>query len=98
MDNLSTPPPVNDGNGFYDSSGLIDSLIVDCNSIPNAILTGQNVRFCALIVEMVQKLTKLRDGLKYDLSERDNIIKEQRETIDRLFAEANKGTGCGNAS
>ena len=64
---LNENPPVNDGGGLYDSIGLIDTLIVDCNDLPKALFDGQNVRFCGLVVQMVQKLAQLKEGVKNDL-------------------------------
>lgn len=55
---------VNDGNGLYDNCGLIDSLIVDCNSLPKLLFDNRNVAFCGKLVEMVQKLSNLKDGVK----------------------------------
>lgn len=58
---------VNDGNGLFDSVGLIDSLLVDCNELPGALFNGRYVQFCSRLVQMVQKLSRLRDGVKSDI-------------------------------
>ena len=57
---------VNDGKGFYDSTGMINTLIIDCNELPKALFQGQYVHFCAKICEMVQKLSALKDGIEAD--------------------------------
>ena len=67
---------VNDGGGLYDSVGLIDTLIVDCNDVARTLTTGNYVSFCSKIVEMVQKLSKLRNGVQADLKSKDEIIKD----------------------
>lgn len=59
--------PVNDGGGLYDNIGLIDTLIVDCNELPKLLVSGHWVGFCAKVVEMVQKLSNLKIGVKNDV-------------------------------
>ena len=70
---------VNDGKGFFDSQGLLDTLIIDCNELPKVLMTGSYVGFCAKIVDMVQKLSCLKDGIKKDM---DSL----REQVDELSA------------
>ena len=72
---------VNDGGGLYDNDGIIDSLIVDCNEIPKALMNGQNVRFCRLIYEMAVKLRELKQGIKNELDSRDKRIGELQEQL-----------------
>lgn len=67
---------VNDGGGLLDSYGMIDSLVIDCNDTVRLLATGNYVAFCSKVVEMVQKLSKLRDGIKSDLKSRDEVIKD----------------------
>lgn len=69
---------VNDGGGLYDSVGLADSLIIDCNDTVRILVTGNYVGFCSKIIEMVQKLSKLKDGIASDLKSKDEIIKDLR--------------------
>lgn len=64
-------PPVNDGGGLFDASGLIDTLIVDCNELPRKLMEGQYVHFCAKICEMVQKLAALKDGIEKERANND---------------------------
>lgn len=71
--------PVNDGGGLFDYAGLIDTLLVDCNELPNALFNGKNVRFCALVVGMVQKLAQLKEGVKNDLQAREKLIAQYRD-------------------
>lgn len=80
--------PVNDGGGLFDYAGLIDTLLVDCNELPNALFNGKNVRFCALVVGMVQKLARLKEGVKNDLQARENLIREYAEENKLLRGES----------
>ena len=69
----------NDGSGFYDNDGLIDTLIVDCNELVNDLKTGNNIRFCGRLVGMVQKLTNLQKGIRDDIASRDAQIEELKK-------------------
>ena len=42
---------------------LIDSLIVDCAEEEKLLISGQYIAHCVKLVEMVQKLTKLKDDV-----------------------------------
>lgn len=83
---------VNDGKGLMDSEGLIDTLIIDCNELPKTLMEGQYVHFCAKICEMVQKLSRLKSGVKSDMESRDEMIRELRETNDTLATELGRAT------
>lgn len=63
---------------FLDNIGLIDSLIVDCNSLVQKIVAGEYIGFCAKTVEMVQKLANLKQGVKNDIES----LKKQLEGRD----------------
>lgn len=80
---------VNDGGGLFDTQGFIDSLIVDCNALPNDLINGQNLRFCGRLYEMGQKLKALKEGVKND------VEGLQREVADlrRLLNDINEGEG-----
>ena len=77
---------VNDGKGLYDNIGLIETLIVDCEKVVKALVSGEYVRFSALIVGMVQKLNNLRDGVKNDTESLQKQIDELRRFIDDIDA------------
>lgn len=86
---------VNDGNGLLDNIGMIDSLIVDCNELPQLLMSGRYVAFCGKIVEMVQKLSNLKKGVNNDTKflqdEISELKKTNQEMADRLFEAENKG-------
>ena len=79
MADITEKPPVNDGGGLYDSEGLINSLIVDCNSIVGQLISGKYVGFCSLAVQMVQKLGLLKDGMQKDRKSLLDQIAELRK-------------------
>ena len=62
-----------DNKGLFDSAGLIDTLIVDCNTLVKQIFSGNGVAFCAKVVEMVQKLNNLKIGIQND---NDSLLKQ----------------------
>ena len=57
---------VNDGGGLFDASGIIDTLIVDCNNLPKLLIDNQFIAFGNTLVQMVQKLKLLKNGVKND--------------------------------
>ena len=68
---------VNDGGGLYDNIGLIDTLIVDMNSLVRRVVSGEYVGFCTTVVSMVQRLANLKVGIQNDM----NSLKEQIEEL-----------------
>lgn len=70
---------VNDGKGLYDSGGMIDTLIVDCDALVRDLAGGRYVAFCARIVDMVQKLSRLKDGIGEDRKILEERIRELEE-------------------
>lgn len=54
---------------------LIDSLIVDCNNAVKCCHCGEYVAFCSTIVQMVQKLANLKNGIQTDIRNRETNIR-----------------------
>lgn len=77
---------VNDGKGLYDNVGLIETLIVDCERVMKALVSGEYMRFSALMVGMVQKLNNLRDGVKSDIESLQKQVKELQRLLDDINA------------
>ena len=75
--------PLNDGGGLMDNTGMVNSLIVDCNTLPSLLFNGQYVGFCSLLAKMVQKLSNLKDGINNDAE----ALKERIKELERLLAE-----------
>lgn len=69
---------VNDGKGLMDNLGMIDSLIVDCDTLLDILMKGKGhrIEFSTKIIEMVQKLANLKSGVKNDMECLQNQIDE----------------------
>lgn len=75
---------VNDGKGLFDAEGMIDSLIIDCNNAVKAVASGEYIGWCGISVQMVQKLSTLKNGIAADMKNRDAQISELKEINDEL--------------
>ena len=74
--------PVNDGGGFLDNIGLIDSLIVDCNNSTKALVSGNYVLYSSINVQMVQKLNNLKQGVRNDTEGLQKQIKDLKALLE----------------
>lgn len=81
---------VNNGKGLLNNEGLIDSIIVNCNELVQALTGGKYVLFCSIVVEMVQKLSNLKEGVRNDLQNRENHIEDLKQLCDELTAKLNE--------
>ena len=54
---------------------MIDDIIVAVNELPKALMTGQYVQFCSLIVQIVQALAQL----KADIGGAENVSSQSNE-------------------
>lgn len=88
MDEIKTPEANRDG--IFDNAGLIDTLIVDCNTLPKLLIDNQFVAFGLRVAQMVQKLTNLKDGISKEGQYYRGEIEELRRQNDEL-AEAALG-------
>ena len=77
-----------DNKVFFDSNGLIDTIVTDCNSVLKLLMDNKYIGFCAKMVEIVQKLTKLQEGIKADLASKDEIIADLKRMNDDLAEKA----------
>ena len=75
---------VNDGGGLLDAEGMINSLIIDCNNAVKAVASGEYIGWCGICVQMVQKLSALKNGITEDIKSRDKRISELKESNDEL--------------
>lgn len=78
---------VNDGGGLYDSSGMIDNLIIDCEKGMKALLAGKPLEYAAITISMIKRLSLLKDGIRKDTESMKNEIKELR----RILQEEERG-------
>lgn len=87
---------VNDGGGLFDSEGLIDTLIVDCNDLTGFLTSGRYVKFCSAIVSMVQKLGALKQGIKDQKAADDQRYNDMKNQLDDLMKKTGFTGGDGN--
>ena len=85
---------VNDGGGLFDSLGLIDSLIVDCEKGMKALVAGRPLEYAAVTVGMVQKLCELKKGVRNDTEDLKKQIRELRELLEERGQENAAGSVC----
>lgn len=85
---------VNDGGGLFDSLGLIDSLIVDCEKGMKALVAGSPLEYAAVTVGMVQKLGELKKGVRNDTEDLKKQIRELRELLEERGQEDAAGSVC----
>ena len=78
---------VNDGGGLYDSSGMIDSLIVDCEKGMKALLAGHPLEYATITIGMVKKLSILKGGIQKDTES----LKKEIEELSRILQEDERG-------
>ena len=76
---------INDGGGLYDNEGLCDTLINDCSSLVKQMVSGQYLNFCVSIVEMVQKLTNLKNGIHTEKEFMTSKAEELKRMNDSLM-------------
>ena len=60
---------------------LISSLINDCNEAVHRCVSGQYIAYCKIMVEMVQKLAVLKQGVAKELKSRDDSIISLKEML-----------------
>lgn len=75
---------VNDGKGLFDAEGMIDSLIIDCNNAVKAVASGEYIGWCGISVQMVQKLSALKQGITADIKSREERIGELKKANDEM--------------
>ena len=75
-------------NGMYTNSELVDTLIVDLNTIPKDLINGQYINACATIAQMAQKLLNLRNGIKADIENKNKVIEALKDQLRNSGTEA----------
>ena len=86
-------PKVNDGKGLYDYEGLLDTIIVQCNSTVQCLLAGQMVAFCDNIAQIAKKASVLKKGIAQDMESKDEVIEDLRRHNDDLARRLFEATG-----
>ena len=70
---------------------IIDSMISDLNNLLKNMAAGQYIRVCSITMEIVQKLT----GLKEEIKTANNSLEEQIDNLKKLNNElAEKAFGA----
>lgn len=68
-------------NGIYTNSELLDSLLVDLNSVLHEWQSGQYIQACRIIAQMTQKIVNLRETIDNDLKNREQTIETLKEQL-----------------
>ena len=71
-------------DGLYDRDGMIDGLIVECSGLVKAAMGGEYVQFCALVVDMVQRLDALKEGTAGEVAGLKERIRNLEETLEMM--------------
>lgn len=78
---------VNDGKGLLDNEGMIDMIIVSCNSAVKELLAGQYINFCSKMGNIAQMLLSLKKGVRDDMDAMQKKVDELKRIVDELTAE-----------
>ena len=78
--------------GLLTNKELVESLILDLNSLPKALVDGQFIQFCSTVSQMGQKLGNLCKTIDDDLKNRDKIIETLKEELRLAGHEVNDMT------
>lgn len=78
--------------GLLTNEELIDTLITDCNDAVGAIVSGNNIKFCKTMYEMVVKLVNLKNGIKSDMENKDMNIEHLKGLLHNLGHEVVEAT------
>lgn len=68
-------------NGIYTNSELVDTIIVDLNSVLKEALNGQYIQACRIVTMMSQKLVNLKTSIDNDLKSRDQVIADLKAEL-----------------
>ena len=79
---------VNDGNGLMDNEGLCDSLMMDLNRLPKLLIDNQFIAFGNLLAQMGQKIANLKKGIRADITDRDEQIRDLQRMNNELAEKA----------
>lgn len=68
-------------NGLYNNTELVDSIIVDLNSLLKEQISGQYIGACNIVTQITQKLINLKQGIVNDLKAKDEKIETLKGCI-----------------
>lgn len=67
--------------GLMKNEELVDSIIVDFNSMLKEQISGQYIGACNMVTQIIQKLLNLKKGIANDLKAKDEKIEILKEHI-----------------
>ena len=76
--------PINDGKGLYDNDGILETVIMDCNNAIKSLTEGNYISFCNIMVQIVRKISNVRDGIKAEDERKQRQIEELKAINNRL--------------
>lgn len=80
------------GNGIFSSTELIDSIIVDCNNSARQLVGGSYISWCSTMVSIVQRLSRLKEGIARENESKQKTIEELTEKLRKCGQEMNHVT------
>ena len=66
---------------------LLDTLVVDLNTLPKLLIDGNFIMFCGKISEMATKVVNLKKGFSADIQSKNKIIEQLKEQLRNAGAE-----------
>ena len=66
---------------LYTNEGLIDTIVVDLNSLIKDVIDGEYVQMCCHVTGIAQKLMNLRNTIHDDLKNREQTIETLKEEL-----------------
>ena len=75
---------VNDGGGLYTNEGLVDTIIVDFNTLPRLLVENQFIKAAALYASIGQRLANLKKGIKVDMDSMKAKVEELKAMNESL--------------
>ena len=79
---------VNDGKGFLDTDGMIDSVIVECEIATRKLVGGNAIGFCSAMAEIVSKLSALKTGVRAEMDSKNAVIADLKRLNNDLAEKA----------
>lgn len=75
---------VNDGGGLYTNEGLVDTIIVDFNTLPRLLIENQFIKAAAVYASIGQRLANLKKGIKVDMDSMKAKVEELKAMNESL--------------
>lgn len=89
---------INDGRGIYDNEGIAETLIDDLNNLLKALISQQYVFCIDIVVQMSQKIDKLRKGINADMNDLKYQLEDMKRLNNELLDRINDGGGHGGSA